>query len=215
MIRETGSLLRRAAELFRAHPLPGLLWFIVLVAIAVAIDTLTDGDGRYDIFISLAATFAQFTLVGAILRGEGWHRAWAKPGRAASFIGLGIVTGLAILGGLALLILPGLYLYARWIIATPLVIGEGARMGEAMSISWRRTRTLAAPLTIALVLIYVPFVAGLLVMICFYPPAGPAPPIIALVANTLFFLPSIAAWYLAVAVHGLLGGSGEDRSAEA
>jgi hypothetical protein len=209
------TLLRRVAALLRAHPLPGLLWFVVLVAAGVAVDAFTDGDPRNQFLLALPMTFAQFALVSALLRGTELHRAWAQPGRVASYVGLGIVTGLAIFAGLMVLILPGLYLYARWVVATPLVVGEGARMGEAMARSWRRTAPAGVPIAAALALVNLPFVAGMLVMLYLYPPYGPAPFDLALLSNALFFASSIASWYLAVAAHALSGGSGEDRTEHA
>lgn len=187
----------------------------MLVAAGVAVDAFTDGDPRNQILIALPMTFAQFALVSALMRGAGLHRAWAQPGRVASYVGLGIVTGLAIFAGLMLLILPGLYLYARWIVTTPLVVGEGARMGEAMARSWRRTARAGVPIAAALALVNLPFVASMVVMLYLYPAYGPAPLGVALLSNMLFFASSIASWYLAVAAHALLGGSGEDRSEHA
>ncbi|AQR74768.1 hypothetical protein BXU08_14890 [Sphingomonas sp. LM7] len=215
MTFHTNALFRRIAALVRAHPLPGLLWFTALVALGTAVDVFGDGDPRIQFVITIPEIFAHFAITGALLRGEELHRAWAMPGRVASYIGLGIVTGLAIMIGLFLLILPGLYLYARWVVATPLVIGEGASMSEAMSRSWRRTRPAATSITAALVLINLPYVAGLFAILYLYPPYGPAPLALALAANALFFASSIGSWYFAVAVHALLAGSDDDRSAPA
>lgn len=48
----------------------------------------------------------------------------------------GILVGLGILLGLVLLILPGLYVFARWYLAGPLLVREGTGRRAAMQRSW-------------------------------------------------------------------------------
>lgn len=58
--------------------------------------------------------------------------------------------------GSVLLILPGLYLGARWMVAGPMVLLEGCGIIEAMSRSWRLTEPAAWPLVGAIVVLAIP-----------------------------------------------------------
>ncbi|MEO5773203.1 MAG: glycerophosphoryl diester phosphodiesterase membrane domain-containing protein [Sphingomicrobium sp.] len=61
-------------------------------------------------------------------------------GRFGSFWGMNIVTNLATVLGLLLLIVPGLYLAARWFIAAPSILAEDRTAGEGMGESWERMK---------------------------------------------------------------------------
>lgn len=208
-------IFRRTASLMSAHPLPGLLWAMVLIAIGTAMDMLTGGDTPYFLAYCAVTMFGEFLFTSALLRGEGAQHAWGRPGRAVSFVGLVLVMEAAILLGFLLLILPGLYLYARWLVAAPLIIGEGTRMWEAMQISWKRTRAGAWPITLALILMFLPAAVGTVWMLFSYPEYGPVTIGLALAVNTLCSTSCIVVFYAAVAIHLGLGTDAVDsRAAE-
>lgn len=64
-----------------------------------------------------------------------------RPGkrRYLSAFGAALLATLGILVGIVFLILPGLYLGARWSLANALVIGEGYTSVDALKESWKRT----------------------------------------------------------------------------
>ncbi|MET0307890.1 MAG: hypothetical protein ABW023_04215 [Sphingomonas sp.] len=196
-----GLTARQTAMLVSRNPVPGVIALLVPIGMGTAFDAVPGSDARMSIFLSIASVFAQFLLTSAILRGEGRHHAWGKPGRAASFVGLGIVTGLAIGFGFLLLGVPGLFLFARWIATTPLVVGEGMTMGEAMQVSWQRTRFGTIAIMTNLILILIPGLGALLVMIFGYPEYGPVPVTLAIASNLLLYASLVMSWYLAIAVH--------------
>lgn len=201
---DDASLLRRTGALLRAHPLPGLAAWLAMSGASIAIDRMGLGPGG-DIFPSLVSTFAQFLLTSALLRRAGAHHAWGQPGRAAAFVVTGVVTGLAILFGTLLLILPGLYLYARWLVTMPLVIGEGCGVREAMRRSWRSMAGRVGPAMLAVAALLVPAV-----MLCVAPlfllPAldTPVPMVLVLAIDLVFPASLVASWYLAVAAYLLV-----------
>lgn len=180
----------------------GLAWLTALVACGTAIDAM-DLDQRTNIFFSLLSVFGQFAITSAALRAGGLHHAWAKPGRAASFVGAGLLTGIAIVAGFFALVLPAVFLYARWLIVQPLIIGEGRTMGEAMAESWRRTAPSTLVIMIAVAAALAPMVGGFLLLVFAAPLSGPIPLGLALVSNLLICGSLIMTWYLAVAVHCL------------
>lgn len=195
------SLSSHVLRLIGRYPLQVFLAVAIPAALGAAVDSLAEQDMRFNFLVSLAVTFAQFVLISAILKGEGQHHAWGKPGRVASYIGQGIVTGLGIAVGLCLLLIPGLFLYARWIAVVPLIIGDGRTMGEAMRLSWQRTEAATIPIMGCVAICWAVFAAALLTMGFTYPEYGPAPLVAAIAANLLFFFALALGWLLAVAVH--------------
>ncbi|MDT8760501.1 glycerophosphoryl diester phosphodiesterase membrane domain-containing protein [Sphingomonas psychrotolerans] len=180
-------------------------WLVALAAGGCMLDVVIV-EPRADVFYSLLSTFAQFALTGILLRQTGRHHAWGKAGRAASFVGAGIVTALAVLVGTLLLVVPGIYLAARWLLVSPLIIGEGMTVSEAMRASWRRTAGSFLPLMAALALLFVPGFGGyLLVAMLAYPEYGPADPLAAAAGNLFLSAAMILGWCLAVAAHIVLG----------
>ena len=194
-----GTLLRDTLALLARNWLPAMCWWLALVAAGAAVDLLlfNPAAGAYP---GLVAAFAQFLLTGAALRRMGAHHAWGEPGRAAPFIGVSLVSTIAIAAGLLCLILPGLFLYARWSVAMQLVIGEGMSTGMAIGTSWRRTASRQWPILAAFTVTLGVAGAGLIAF-AFYPPYGPLSPSLAIIANGLLYSGMVVSWHLAVATH--------------
>ena len=145
-----GSILERTWMLVRNSPLRIVSATLLMTVPAILYDLGEGGSG----LLWLANTMTlvmQYWMTAALLHDLGLRT--AKRPRVIAFIMLGLVTGVAILVGLALLILPGLFLLARWSIAIPAIIAADARVFEAIDYSWRQTerdfwQILAAFLTI-------------------------------------------------------------------
>ena len=197
-----GEILIESCALVQRSWTFALGWLVVFVTCSSAIDAM-GLDQRLNSFLSVASLFGQFMITSAALRTAGLHHAWAKPGRAASFFGAGLITGIAILTSLLLLVVPALFLYARWVIVHPLIIGEGRTMGEAIAESWRRTASSTLPIMAALAPVLTAMVGGLLLLVFMAPYNGPVPLGLALTSNLLMYGAMIMVWYLAVAVHCL------------
>ncbi len=60
--------------------------------------------------------------------------------RLPALIGAGVVAGLAIAIGLVLLIIPGLFLFTRWILIPAVIVIEKRRAGDSFDRSWELTR---------------------------------------------------------------------------
>jgi membrane-anchored glycerophosphoryl diester phosphodiesterase (GDPDase) len=78
------------------------------------------------------------------------------------FIGLAVITTLAIMVGLVALVIPGLYLIARWSIAAPVLMVDGKGPIKAMQDSWERTKGSDFAILVAVLLFYgVPTLASI------------------------------------------------------
>lgn len=198
------GILRRTVGLLAAHPTPALVSLAVLVTPSVWVDMqATVNAFGFNSLISIVSIFAQYLTISHLLRREGLLSAAGKAGRAASFVGAGIVTGIMIGLGTGLLILPGLYLFARWMIVDPLIIGEGRTMGEAMSESWEKTGAVILPTMIALAVFYSPLALTLLASFA-DPDLDMATLPMAFASNLLIYVGIVLSWYCAVAVHRAL-----------
>lgn len=171
--------------------------FVVLWGINVAIDVSGLKSGTT--FISgLASLGGQFYLTSAILTKLGLTDRDAKP-RFMSFWGANILSSIGIALGLVLLVVPGVYLAARWSASGPAVL-SGDKAAEALSRSWRMTADRAMPIAIALLVIFVPLI-GIGVILAVTIPDSFAQSI---VLNGFVFAGLCLSWVLAAAIYSLL-----------
>ncbi len=198
-----GYFLRRTAALMRAHPLPCLAAWLAMVIPSVTIDAASMAP-RLDFVASLGSTFAQFLLTGALLRRERMHHAWGEPGRAATYVVQGLVTTLCLVLGALCLIVPAIYLYARWLIVLPLVVGEGLGVREALGTSWRRMGPRIGPAMVAVAAIFAPAALLCLGVLPVFGLDTPLPLWVVLASDLVAPAGIVGAWALAVAAHLLL-----------
>lgn len=199
---DTALILRGSFALLRGNLRMALVAMLTLVAVATAADTIGADGAGLNLAVGIIAIFAQYAVTRGALRSAGLLRADGKAGRAGAFVLTLILTGLGIALGLVLLILPGIYLWARWSIVAPLIIGDGMGSNEAMGESWSRTQSIVAPISAALLLLNVPlllFVGTLF----FYSDSGPMPLGLALFSNLLVYAAQTFTWHAAVAIHQL------------
>ncbi|KQM96849.1 hypothetical protein ASE78_12975 [Sphingomonas sp. Leaf25] len=184
-------------------PAMAAIALIVLTGTGVVVDILDDADANVVpmvLLIALASFGLQYALIRRTMR-RGGLLATAAPGAIAAFFGLLFVSSIAITLGFVLLILPGLWLYARWIAAVPILFAHRDRgVIEAMDESTRRSRALMPRLFLIAVLIHLPVGIGLLVSELVYNDVQPdiALTVLLRIADSGS---QILGWYLAVAVY--------------
>lgn len=199
---DTALILRGSFALLRGNLRTALVAMLALVAVATAADTIGADGAGLNLAVGIIAIFAQYAVTRGALRSGGLLRADGKAGRAGAFVLTLILTGLGIALGLVFLVLPGIYLWARWSIVAPLVIGEGMGSSDAMGESWSRTQSIVAPISAALLLLNLPlllFVGTLF----FYSDSGPMSLGLALFSNLLVYAAQTLTWHAAVAIHQL------------
>ena len=129
--RDVGYLFAKTGALIRDN-LPLALTAIALLTL---VDVLQEaepgyrqGAGAVSLIVSLVF---QYQVTSAVLVREGLAERGAR-GRFWALLGLNILSGVAILLGLLLLIVPGIYLLVRWSVSVPVLIaaaGGGPRAG--------------------------------------------------------------------------------------
>ena len=137
-----------------------------------------------------------------------------RLGGFGGFFGVGILTGLAILAGMLALIVPGLFLAARWGIANMVMIAEDRSASNAIGKSWVETKGHSVAVMIALGLLLVPGAIGLGGSIAtgYYavPLGEPGGIGLDAVLNGLISVSQVLAWYFEVALYIILVGSPGD-----
>lgn len=201
MILSFNGILGGAWHLFRAHWPRAALAIIVLVGLGFLVDSGIVTNSSFNTVISGATLAFQYWLTRSLLEQLGY----AMPGRPRgwAFVGLGIVSGLAILLGLLLLIVPGLILLVRWSITTPCLLSSDDGIFDCMRRSWHQTEGHFWPIFTSLLAIYLPALAvglGGIVAAAW----GSEPYAGILLADLFFNISLVAGWVAAVVIFTML-----------
>jgi hypothetical protein len=194
-----GEIIERMLGLLRDNAVPAAIVTIVLTALGTASDHYNP-DAMFSLPLSLGSAIAQYWITRQALAREGLLAA-DLSGAVGAFIGVSILSGLGILLGLLLLIVPGIFLLLRWAPAVPLVLGiERLRATDALGESWRRTQGHWPAIGAAYALTLIPF-AGALLAYAWEVYELPEQLAALAVANIMLNLWGISTWLLGVAVY--------------
>jgi hypothetical protein len=116
------------------------------VANGVVIETATWAVGIAGLVTALAGLMMFLVLTGAITRAVAAEVAGEDPGveqsyrfgfhRLGSVLLVSVLVGLATVGGLILLVIPGIYIGVRLVVSIEALVVEGRRGTQAMGRSW-------------------------------------------------------------------------------
>jgi len=155
---KVGAIIDKTLAVLERTAGPALLFVVVLTAINGTIDYFTWDAAPLS---QLAATplriaigvFFSFQLLKIMVDRTGLN----SRGDADVFLpyfGLSLLYGLAVVVGMLFLILPALFLVARWCLAQPLVVARGERVMKAFGESWERTSGNDFPIIVAVLLFF-------------------------------------------------------------
>lgn len=192
--RSALGLLR--AALSEAHgDLPGVIVAgVLLMVLSVGPEWYLKDEAAIVMIGSLAGFVAQYWLTRRALDRHGLRHG---RGVVALYFGMCLVSGLGIVLGLVLLILPGLWLAARWIAAGPALFCEEVGAIDALGRSASLTKGRVAPIMIALVLASMPvlLVIGVAFVRDEYDMAT------SIIENAALTVSQLLVWYMAVVVY--------------
>ncbi|MDQ0249292.1 hypothetical protein J2W22_001339 [Sphingomonas kyeonggiensis] len=206
---DTALIVRNSFALLSTNLPTTLAVMLVLVLLGTAADAIGSDGAGLNLAIGIGTIFAQYGVTRGALRGAGLLDAEGRRGRGGSFVLALILSGLGITIGFLFLILPGIYLWARWSIVAPLIVGEGMTSSQAMRESWSRTQPLVVPISAAMLVSGVPMLL-FLGTVFFYPEYGPVPIGLALLSNLMVYTAQALTWHTAVAIHRLTRGPSND-----
>ncbi len=134
-----------------------------------------------------------------------------RLGGFVAFFIAGLLTGLAMILGLVLLILPGIYLNARWTLVDAVVVAENRSATDAMGRSWEATKGNVLPIILAGLVISIPAVIGIVLL--FAVAAGTQGDInqsvnlgLSAAINVMLYASQVVGWYFGVALYQMLLG---------
>ncbi len=136
-----GALGRQFLALCNLWRLPLALSVAGVAGLYIAADLLAPASQQQAIQfgLSIASFVVGYAVTVGLLKASGsWWTEEGKP-RISSYFGLSFVIGAAVLLGLVCLVLPGLFLLARWMIAYPILLAQGHTIGASLSKSWDLT----------------------------------------------------------------------------
>jgi hypothetical protein len=203
MMDEALNLLRGTVAELRRDPIAVAIGLVPLVGLGMWGDLGGAEVLRLSfLVISVTSFMLQYLLTRRAMRAGGLLPGDA-PGKVAAFFGLCFLSNLGILLGFVLLIVPGIWLYARWLAAGPILFAEDMTVSEALAASAERTRPLLGAIVGATCIVYLPFLIALITSI-----VGEEATILSvgasLAINLGLTVSQIAGWYLAVAIYRAL-----------
>ena len=119
------------------------------------------------------------------------------------YIGLGIISELAILLGLVLLFVPGVILGVRWMAAYGYLLAEGQGVTQSLKSSWEATRPHFLPLLVTAAVPFALLVGGTLAFVFLAGDADPSLPV-SLAGNVVIYGSTVAWTALGLATYSLL-----------
>jgi hypothetical protein len=209
-----GAIIDKSLAVLERSVTPALIFLIALTVVSAAIKYFTVNASPLSQLAAaplqiVIAVFFSYQLLKAMIDRTGL-RSRGDADVFLAYFGLTVLYGLAILVGFLLLIIPALFLIARWSLAQPLVVARGEGVMKAFGESWERTsgnefQIIAA----ALVLVIVPQVLGVTAGFMF-----PKASLLGIVlSQALTSVGSVLGLAMGVALYGMIVGSPKDVAA--
>jgi membrane-anchored glycerophosphoryl diester phosphodiesterase (GDPDase) len=138
-----GAIIDKSLAVLERVVAPALVFFVALTAVDGAIKYLTANASPLSQLAAaplqiVVAVFFSYQLLRIMIDRTGL-RSRGDADVFLAYFGLSVLYGLAVLLGLILLILPALFLIARWSLAQPLVVARGDGIMQAFGESWEKT----------------------------------------------------------------------------
>ena len=186
------------------NDLPIMLLIIAgATAAATTIDVTAPSAGN---ILNILMLVVQYYLIRHLVDRHGLRSA-DRLGGFGSFFVVGLITGLAVLLGFVLLIVPGIYLIARWSMVDAAVVAENRGFSDAMRRSWDATADNVLPIGLAILTISLPMIIGFAMMFAIGASEGEEAINglgLSIVVNLLLYASQISIWYFGVALYRLL-----------
>lgn len=199
-----GGIVDDAVELVRSHA--GFLGGLMLAILAgySLLDVLSQGgSGGFGVSGIVVGVFVQYAVVERLLADRIPEGGTRRKRRYWAVFGAGFLGGIAILLGFAMLVVPGIFLLARWSASTPYIVAEDMGATDALAASWRATAEGALPVSLVYAAYCFAFVVMLVGITAGSVGLGMADDGLAMIIGSNFAvaLLTIAGWVLGVAVY--------------
>ncbi len=151
---KAGRLINKTLDVLEKNWATALIYIIVLGALTsgMAYVGLSRTAALQQVGLAVASilvsTIVNYALIRTLLKKSGLM-GQGDGGHLVPFFGLSILYTLGVGLAFVVLILPGLFVMARWSLARPLFLSRGGGVMESLSQSWDRTRGNEFPIIVA------------------------------------------------------------------
>jgi hypothetical protein len=211
---KVGVIIDKTLAVLERIALPALVFFVCLTAVNCVIDYFTwDAAPLSQLAVTplriVVGVFFSYALLKIAVDRTGLNSRGDRD-IFLSYFGLTILYGLAVALGLVLLVLPAVFLIARWSLAQTLVVGRGEGVMKAFGESWERTSGNDFPIIVAVLLFFfVPMAITITAQLMF--PKGALLGIV--VAQAFTSIGSLMSLAMGVALYGMIIGVPERATA--
>lgn len=139
-----GTIIDKTLGVIEVNAMPALVYLLAMTAAGIPISYFSVGSldvmqivGGQVLKSVIGMVLGYFLLV-AMVRRTGLQSPMARDA-LLPYIGMSLLSSLAVMLGMIVFILPGLFLMARWSIAQPLLVSRGGGVMASLGESWERT----------------------------------------------------------------------------
>lgn len=207
-----GKIIDKTLGVLELNALPALIFVVVLTAASLPITyvsvaskaPLTAAGGQ--LLQSVVGIVCSYFLLLVMMRRTGL-RSGTGEDAFLPYLGMSILSALAVMLGMIALVLPGVFLMVRWSIAQPVIVTRGGGVMASLAESWERTKGNEFPIFVAALAALVPMIAVIVAVSVLFEEGNLVGMAVSQVASS-----AITAVFLAmgVALYGLIvGGTSE------
>jgi hypothetical protein len=207
-----GKIIDDTLGVLEKGAMPALIFVLVLTAASLPITYASVGStaplnvASGQLLQSIVGVVCSYFLLVVLMRRTGLQSGSAED-VFLPYLGMSILSALAVTLGMIALILPGLFLMVRWSIAQPVIVARGGGVMASLGESWERTRGNEFPIFAAALAVLVPMIAVIIAVSVFFEEGNLVGMVVSQIATS-----GISAVFLAmgVALYGLIvGGASE------
>ena len=170
------SIFRKAWALAIFEPLVLILVLTLLTPPYVIMDYIVPEEGipAAWLIISLFVLALQIAVMHRTFVKQDWieFRHDVSAGFYSRAFGQNFISVIAIIAGLLLLVLPGLFLAVRWSLSMPILLARDCGIIDSLRQSWKMTSAYFWPIFGTLSLAYLPFIFAIVMIIIFPEPTS-------------------------------------------
>jgi len=211
-----GEIIEKTMTVIEINAVPALIFVAVLALVVSPITYFTvEAAPLSKLAVALLTimiqTLASFLLLSIMIRRTGLLSR-TKEDVFLTYLGLGVLSALAVLVGFILLVLPALFLMARWSIAPSLVVARGDGVMQAFGESWQKTSGSEFQIIVVVLALIIPLMAISILCGVLLDKASVVGIVVAQIATGGA---SVASAAMGVALYGMIIGTPKEAAAAA
>lgn len=160
---DVSTILQRMMQVVSSNRAAVLIYVAAMAGVSILIQALGEEEWSVTLIYSVAGLAADYLLLRWMLVETGLKRE-GEGGGFGAYFAIGLLSGLALILGFLLLVIPGVILLVRWVAAESIVLSEDRGVSESLSESWSMTEPHFWPLLAVTLLGFLPYVVFVLLL---------------------------------------------------